>query len=201
MRPERVQPRLPDPAEAALREEVERLTAELAKARAEAASLEALAHEDALTGLLNRRGFLRELCRAIAFRTRYGHPVALVVADLDRLKPINDGLGHQAGDEALRHVAAVLRRNLRASDSIGRIGGDEFAMAVWQVDEETARRKAGSLGAALAASPLRHGTEAVAVEASFGAVALNPGDSAEAALARADALMYEEKRRRRALRR
>ena len=201
MRPERVPPHSFDSPEAALREEVERLTAELARAREEAATLEALAHEDALTGLLNRRGFLRELSRAIAFRTRYGNPVALVVADLDRLKPINDGLGHQAGDDALRHVAGLLRRNLRASDSIGRIGGDEFALAVWQIDEDAARRKARALQAALAASPLQHGGRPIAVEASFGAVALAPGDTPEAALARADALLYDQKRERAALRR
>lgn len=201
MRPERAQPHLPDSAEAALREEVDRLTAELARARAEAASLEALAHEDPLTGLLNRRGFLRELSRAVAFRSRYGNPVALLVADLDRLKPINDRFGHGAGDDALRHVSAILRRNLRASDSIGRIGGDEFAMTVWQIDEESAQRKARALQAALAASPLRCGDRPVAVEASFGAVALVPGDTPEAALARADALLYAEKRERSALRR
>jgi len=108
----------------ALRGEVERLAAELTDLRAHASYLESLAQEDPLTGLLNRRGLFRELARAIAHRARYGTPVALLVADLDAFKGINDRHGHGVGYEALVHVAKLLRNNVRASDTVGCLGGN-----------------------------------------------------------------------------
>lgn len=181
-----------------LRSEVERLAAELESLRAHAASLEALAHEDQLTGLLNRRGFTRDLARAAAYRGRYGTGVALLLVDLDHFKPINDRHGHEAGDRALQHVAGHLRRNVRASDSVGRLGGDEFAVILWNVDEATAAQKAASLAALLDGNPLRIGETTIAIAASIGVTPLVAGDGVEEALARADRAMYAEKARRRA---
>src|SRR5918994_2701296 len=127
-----------------LRGEVERLSAELEEMRGHAATLETLALEDPLTGLLNRRGFMRDLSRAIAYRARYGTPAALMLADLDRFKPINDTYGHEVGDRALAHLSGLLRSNIRSSDCLGRLGGDEFALILWQGDEDTARPKRAS---------------------------------------------------------
>ncbi|HEY8564433.1 MAG TPA: GGDEF domain-containing protein [Beijerinckiaceae bacterium] len=184
----------------ALRTEVERLASELAEMRAHATSLESLAHEDPLTGLLNRRGFERDLARAVAYRARYGTPAALLLFDLDGFKPINDAHGHQAGDEALKHVAEVLRRNVRASDSIGRLGGDEFALILWHAAEDVAALKASSL-LALIATPVTLGPARVDLGASVGVTALEKGDTPAEAIARADRAMYAHKSERAALRR
>jgi diguanylate cyclase (GGDEF)-like protein len=178
----------------ALRSEVERLAAELTEMRAHAARLESLAQEDPLTGLLNRRGFFRELARAIAYHARYRTPIGLLFADLDGFKTINDKHGHEAGDRALVHIATLLRNNMRASDSVGRLGGDEFAVIIWQVDDETARQKAASLEAMISASPLLERDLPLPLACSIGATLLEPGDSVEEALARADRAMFAAKR-------
>ena len=170
-----------------------RLAAELAAARAHASRLESLAQEDPLTGLLNRRGFLRDLARAAAYRTRHGASIAVLVADLDAFKPVNDTYGHEVGDRALAHVATLLRDNLRASDSVARLGGDEFAMILWHADEAGARRKGLALEAIVAGSPLALGGASLALGASIGAARLDPGDGADEVLARADRAMYARK--------
>ena len=184
-----------------LRDEVERLAAELEKAQAYAARLEALAHEDDLTGVLNRRGFLRDLTRALAFSSRYGAPAALLLVDLDAFKPVNDQYGHLTGDRALKHVADILRNNIRASDSVGRLGGDEFVLIIWQVDEIAAEQKARAVEEMVAAAPLPAGDRTVRLGASVGFTLLQSDDTAEEALARADRAMYARKAERSALRR
>ncbi len=185
-----------------LRGEVERLAAELTDMRAHASLLESLAQEDPLTGLLNRRGFFRDLARAVAYRARYGTPIALLVVDLDDFKPINDEHGHEAGDRALVHVSTLLRNNVRASDSVGRLGGDEFAIILWQADEANARTKAASLEALIGASPLVLGAAKVPLGCTIGVAPVEATDTAEDALTRADHAMYAKKRERKpALRR
>lgn len=186
---------------AILRAEIERLRAELAEVRARADKLEALAHEDRLTGSLNRRGFERELARAIAYHARYGTLVALILIDLDRLKPINDRYGHATGDRALAHVATLLRSNVRASDTSARLGGDEFGLLIWQIEEPVARQKARALQELMTASPLQARDASIPVEASVGFAMLEPGDTCESVLARADQALYADKAERRALRR
>src|SRR5204863_220837 len=89
-----------------------------------------LAHHDTLTGLLNRRGFTRELDRHASHAERYGPDGALLVFDLDSFKHVNDTCGHEAGDDVITGVAEVMRRRLRASDVLARFGGDEFAVLI-----------------------------------------------------------------------
>ncbi len=125
--------------------EVARLERELSDARLEIARLEGLAHEDDLTGTLNRRGFQREMKRAIAHARRYGGGLALIMADVDGLKRINDHHGHAAGDDLIRSVAKALLSQVRASDTVARVGGDEFAVLLWNIDESQARLKASRL--------------------------------------------------------
>jgi diguanylate cyclase (GGDEF)-like protein len=179
----------------ALRTEVERLAAELTDMRAHAALLESLAQEDPLTGLLNRRGFFRDLARAVAYRERYKTPVGLLLADLDGFKAINDVHGHETGDRALVHVSTLLRNNVRASDSVGRLGGDEFAIILWHVDETAALNKASSLEAIVAASPFREGDLSLRLSTSVGTAMLGPKETAEEVLNRADRAMYARKAR------
>ena len=92
---------------------------ELAEARTQIAQLERLADEDALTPIANRRAFVRELTRMIAFTNRYGVPSSVVYFDVNGMKQINDNHGHPAGDAALRQVAKVLLDNVRSSDIVG----------------------------------------------------------------------------------
>ena len=107
--------------------------------------LKASADTDFLLDILNRRGFERELARAIAFIKRYHASGALVVLDVDRLKPINDEFGHAAGDQVLKAIVGAMLREVRASDVVGRLGGDEFAVLLWNLSETDARAKAAAL--------------------------------------------------------
>src|SRR3954454_4289291 len=93
---------------------------------AERAAFEALAHEDPLTGLPNKRAFDDRLDTELRRAAREYYPVALVVLDLDRFKQINDTWGHAVGDEALVKLAHHIEAELRAGDICGRVGGDEF---------------------------------------------------------------------------
>ena len=147
--------------------------------------LEACAERDPLTGILNRRGFERELERIIADGTR----AALIYLDLDDFKSINDRNGHAAGDAVLRQVATTLCRNLRASDSVARLGGDEFAVLLYNMTERGAIARAAALKGAIAAT----------VPVSTGVATFLPGEKAAVALTRADAVMYMLKRERRGL--
>ena len=118
---------------------VRRLKAQLARTQAQIEELQASADTDFLLGIPNRRGFERELNRAIAYIKRYRAGGALVVLDVDRLKPINDAFGHAAGDRVLKAVVATLLAQVRASDMVGRLGGDEFALLLWNLSETDAR--------------------------------------------------------------
>jgi diguanylate cyclase (GGDEF)-like protein/putative nucleotidyltransferase with HDIG domain len=112
------------------RSTIRRLTAELARAEARIEQLQASADTDFLLDIPNRRGFERELQRSIAYIKRYRASGALIVLDVDRLKPINDAFGHAAGDHVLKAIVATLLGQVRSSDVIGRLGGDEFAVVM-----------------------------------------------------------------------
>ncbi len=100
-----------------------------------------LADHDALTATRNRRRFERDVAAQVARARRYGEQAALLLLDLDHFKQINDNHGHKAGDRALKEIAAILRRRLRASDVVARIGGDEFTVLL-----PYAGRRAGARG-------------------------------------------------------
>src|SRR6266516_2135548 len=124
---------------------IRRLKVQLAQARARIDELEASADTDFLLDIPNRRGFEREFHRAVAYIKRYRASGALIVLDVDRLKPINDAFGHAAGDQVLKAIADLLKRHVRSSDVVGRLGGDEFALLLWNLSETDARAKAASL--------------------------------------------------------
>jgi len=161
------------------------------------AELRRLATHDDLTGLHNRHAFEREIERQLRRVKRYGEQCAVLIADLDDFKSVNDTLGHHAGDELLRHVAGLLTRRLRESDVVARLGGDEFAVLLAHSDLAAAEALARALEAELAGHPLRiDGTEVVA-HASIGAAALDADVAPEDALRHADRAMYAVKRARR----
>jgi diguanylate cyclase (GGDEF)-like protein len=171
---------------AALREEVTRLNARLAEA-------EGLADTDVLAPVLNRRAFLRELQRIIAFVGRYESNAALLYFDLDGFKSVNDRFGHPAGDAALRTVAGRLLAHVRESDIVGRLGGDEFAVILVQADAAVAKVKAQALMDVLAETPVSFDGAQFSVAATCGVCELSAGMAGEQALAQADAAMYLRK--------
>jgi diguanylate cyclase (GGDEF)-like protein len=177
--------------------EIRRLKTELAQALARIDQLQASADTDFLLEIPNRRGFERELNRAIAYIKRYRASGALVVLDVDRLKPINDAFGHAAGDEVLKAVVAELTRQIRSSDVIGRLGGDEFALLLWNLTETDAHAKAAALEQAVdRLSFVFHG-RTVSAGASAGIAVLGPNADAARALEQADCAMYVRKAQRR----
>jgi diguanylate cyclase (GGDEF)-like protein len=173
--------------------EVDALAAQLQDSRARILDLEARVDVDPLTDVLNRRGFERELKRSLAYVKRYGTSAALIYIDLDGFKPVNDRHGHGAGDAVLKAVAAALVRNVRASDVVARIGGDEFAVLLWNVNGANAAAKAGALEAAVYGTPVRWSSSTLVVGASAGVVLLGALDSPADVIARADAAMYARK--------
>lgn len=178
--------------------EVERLSRELAEARARLIELEAHAERDPLTDVLNRRGFGRELARSLAYVRRHGIGIALVYVDLDGFKPVNDRHGHAAGDVVLRQVAGALSHAVRASDVVARLGGDEFAVLLWNITAAHAEAKAVMLEQAIAEAAIGLGDAGGRVGASAGMTMLAVDDDPDGVLARADAAMYARKAARRA---
>lgn len=174
--------------------EIERLKAELEAWKARALAAEAMAERDVLTPTLNRRGFVRELGRAMAFCRRHGTPASLLYLDLDGFKAVNDALGHAAGDAALVRVAELLAANLRESDALGRLGGDEFAVLLLGTGAEAAREKAAALAERLAAEPFVWEGRRARLGGAFGVRVFAGQEDPEIWLAEADAAMWVRKR-------
>ncbi|WP_348638331.1 GGDEF domain-containing protein [Bradyrhizobium sp. ISRA463] len=170
---------------------------QLARAQARIAELQATAETDFLLDILNRRGFERELARAIAFIQRYHASGAVIVLDVDRLKPINDAFGHAAGDEVLKAIVAALSGVVRASDVIGRLGGDEFAILLWNLGETDARAKAAMLEDVIDRLTFVFRDSQVSAGASAGVAILGTHSDVERALDEADRAMYVRKAQRR----
>jgi diguanylate cyclase (GGDEF)-like protein len=177
--------------------EIRRLKTLLAKAMARIEELQAAAETDFLLGIPNRRGFERELARAISYIQRYRASGALIVLDVDRLKPINDQFGHAAGDEVLKAIVAVLSQQIRSSDVIGRLGGDEFALLLWNLSETDAHAKAAALEADIDRLSFAFAGGTVGTGVSAGVCLLGPHSEAGRALADADRAMYLRKAQRR----
>ena len=172
---------------------VRRLTAQLAAAKGKIQELEGWAQTDALLDIPNRRGFERELNRAIAYLRRYNATGALIALDVDRLKPINDTFGHAAGDAVLKGIVNVVLRHIRSSDVVGRLGGDEFAVLLWNLSEADALLKAAALEDAIDRLTFVFRGRSLTAGASTGVAVLTPADDAAAALERADRAMYARK--------
>jgi diguanylate cyclase (GGDEF)-like protein len=180
-----------------LRAETGRLKRELAVAQARIAELEARADVDPLVDVLNRRGFERELARLLAHVRRYGTPAALMFIDLDRFKAVNDAHGHVAGDALLKAVAARLAARVRASDVVGRLGGDEFGVLLWNIGRNSAETKARELEGVIEAVYVDHDGARLSVGASVGAVPLAADATPAKVLDAADRAMYARKREKR----
>ena len=162
--------------------------------------LDDLAVSDPLTGLKNVRYFRARLEEGRAAALRSGHPLALVVLDLDRFKEVNDRFGHPTGDALLRRVAAAIAAAVREGDtaarlsSVARMGGEEFAVLLPGADEDEAAAVAGRILDAVRSAAVDTGRGAVRVSASAGGASLEGAElSADELYARADSAMYASK--------
>jgi diguanylate cyclase (GGDEF)-like protein len=156
--------------------------------------LEALARVDPLTHSLNRHAFYSMVEGG---RSEHGGGGCVAVADLDSLKAVNDGLGHAAGDAAIRAVARAIRQVVRADDLVFRWGGDEFLIVLFGVSEGEASSRLAGLDAMLTAVPVPDSPRRVTVSVSTGVAAFTSLASLEPAVALADARMYQCKQERR----
>jgi diguanylate cyclase (GGDEF)-like protein len=157
------------------------------------AELQRQATTDALTGVLNRHAFMAALEREAAAAVRQDRALSIAMVDLDHFKAVNDRHGHLAGDAALRHVARMLRRTVRQSDWLARYGGEEFVVLMPDTALDFARAAADRMRmAACQPGDARTGI-ALGLTVSIGVTQLRAGETAEAALRRADLALYEAK--------
>jgi len=175
-----------------LRGEVQRLRVEVAELRAQ---VDLVASADPVSGAVNRRAFLDAFRREWQRSRRYGRSLSVIMADIDQFKAINDGYGTEVGDRILRLVAQSFRKTARASDVIGRYGGDSFAIVLPEADLQAARRVAERLRKGLENAVFEHKNRPILVTSSFGVACSEEGDpEPEALLLRADDCLYQAKR-------
>ncbi|WP_150911955.1 GGDEF domain-containing protein [Marinobacter halotolerans] len=153
-----------------------------------------MAQNDSLTGLANRSSFQSTLARTIAECDRSGSGFALVVMDVDHFKLVNDTMGHDAGDRALSRIGKLLTERLRATDSVGRLGGEEFGLILRDVKPDDSFELMEELRERIAASELPYGDATIRLTASFG-IAHFPehGRSAETLYRAADRCLFAGK--------
>ena len=165
---------------------------DISERRELAKRLEYFVDHDFLTGLFNRRHFELELSKETERVARYGAPGAVLVIDLDNFKDVNDTFGHRAGDDVLKGVAGLLRQRLRQTDVVARIGGDEFAALLPQMDADDVQTVADEVVKALGRQVAVLADHSIRVTASVGA-AMFDGLTDVEVLAYADLAMYEAK--------
>jgi diguanylate cyclase (GGDEF)-like protein len=168
----------------------------LADQRQRIAELEALSVTDELTGLANRRGFTMAANHALATMRRHGGTTALILVDLDDFKDINDTFGHAAGDYILCHVGQMLRGHVRDTDTVARIGGDEFALLLPGASPDLARYRASALTRVIDRAVARWQHALIPLAASFGLAQITAADTLADAIEQADQSMYRLKRER-----
>ncbi len=175
-------------AREAMEEKVRLRTLELEAANR---ALDLQARTDALTGLLNRRGFETQMAFALALARRSTRPLSLIAVDVDHFKRVNDTYGHEAGDEVLRRLARTLEARLRGSDVIARLGGEEFVALLPDTDLEGARAIAQTLVTAMAQ---QRDPMVGTITVSAGVASMrNASDTGAAILRRGDMALYEAK--------
>ncbi len=173
--------------------EVEHMRFELEIAHRRIPELEKLADQDSLIDISNRRAFVREMTRMISYSDRYGINSSLIFLDMNDLKVINDTYGHKVGDQALTHIAQTMLSNLRDSDIIGRLGGDEFGIILPKSNEKNADIKAQKILALIEKKPLIVQGKTIPLKIAYGIYPLHSGISPAQALDHADKKMYSHK--------
>jgi len=159
----------------------------------ELAQMSALVREDPMTRSLNRRGLDDEFAREASRADRYDTPFSIAVLDVDNFKALNDLRGHQTGDEALIHLVKVAKEELRLTDHIARMGGEEFLIILPNTPLGEAAQIVTRLQRSLTKKYFLDNNERVLITFSAGVAERVPGEPQEAAIGRADAAMYEAK--------
>ena len=150
---------------------------------------------DGLTGLSNRRSFEEALGREFHRAQRYRRPLAVIMLDIDHFKRLNDTLGHLAGDAGLRQLGALIRANVRRDDTVGRLGGEEFAILLPEIDHAGAMRVADKIRELVRDAPFQYEGTHTPITVSAGVATLQEQDSAPLdLLVRADELLFTAKR-------
>ncbi len=148
---------------------------------------------DALTGLHNRGSFEQSVRNLLPRAQTEGHPLSLVVADIDHFKQVNDIWGHQAGDLAISSFGELIANTVRGCDTAGRIGGEEFCIAVWNCENDPAHRLAERIRQAFARLEHSGVSDDVRLTASFGVATAREGETYKQLFARADEALYRAK--------
>lgn len=192
---------------AAIREETRRSRDELAATRNRAVEAEAriaemqrqldeasyLMRHDQLTGAMNRRGLEEAFTKEAARARRYGRALSVALLDLDNFKRLNDTFGHKTGDEALMHLATIVRQNLRPQDTLARHGGEEFVLLYPDTPLEHAQQAVVRLQRELTRNFFLAEDKKILITFSAGVAEWNPAETIEAVLQRADGAMYQAK--------
>jgi diguanylate cyclase len=149
---------------------------------------------DHLTGTLNRRGLSEAFDREIALAERQSQPLSVALLDIDNFKDLNDTFGHQVGDDALVHLAQVIKDTIRPSDNVARFGGEEFMILLPNSDTEHATTVITRLQRELTKRFFLHDNGKVLITFSAGITACLPGEAQAAVITRADRALYQAKR-------
>jgi diguanylate cyclase len=177
----------------ASRQRVDEYQEQIHKLESEMASLSDRVHEDDLTHLLNRRGLARAFESEVARAERHARPLCLALLDVDDFKQLNDRMGHAAGDNALVHLARIVRRSLRPTDVICRYGGEEFVVLLPETELIDASNVMIRAQRQLTKHLFLGNDEHVVITFSAGVAQWQPGESRDAVTARADSALYRAK--------
>ncbi|MCS7183836.1 MAG: GGDEF domain-containing protein [Patescibacteria group bacterium] len=174
------------------------------KLLAQIKKLEFLAYYDELTKVYNRRGFFEnseKIFKAVVYRKKelerrigYRIPLSIIFLDIDNFKKINDTYGHKIGDKVLERVAKVIKERLRDSDIIGRLGGEEFVIALIGCDLNSAQKIAEDLRQRIEKLTIKTFRGKLKITASLGVVSYKDEKSLQELIARADQAMYRAKK-------
>lgn len=156
-------------------------------------SLVQLAMQDALTGLANRRNLITQANKEMARARRTSNPIALIIADIDHFKQINDRYGHDAGDSVIAQVGRQMQRLCRSEDVVARWGGEEFLLLLPMTDISAATELAERIRATIQATEVIHADQRIPFTLSLGVAALNVDEPLDASIARADHALYQSK--------
>jgi diguanylate cyclase (GGDEF)-like protein len=159
-----------------------------------------LATTDSLTGLANRALFIDRLQHDVERSRRDDRRLAILMIDMDGLKPINDGFGHRTGDAAIKEIACRIAAVARRSDTVARLGGDEFAVILSTIESPESAQQAAERIAEQCSQPFTFEGRSLAIGASIGlAICPDDGDEVEELLEKADQCMYACKRQKKGL--
>ena len=169
------------------------LQQEIVALKEELSEMKQHAYHDVLTGISNRRLFVESLENRVARCQRYGDNCAVLFLDVDNLKSVNDAHGHGVGDALLVHLAETLSANIRTTDVLARIGGDEFGLLLDNLNGDQVEDKIGFLVEQLGKASFVHEGRKIPLGASIGYCFVGPKDTTEGLMSRADAAMYRAK--------